>query len=157
MVRWCEWVGDNLNPLDIKYHDEEWGVPVLDDRTLFEFLILEGAQAGISWSTILNKRNNYRNAYDNFESRKVAKYVDSKQQELLQNEGIVRNRLKVAASVTNAKAFLEVQKEFGSFDKYILEFVGNITLQNNWKSLKEIPATINESATMSKDFKKSRF
>ena len=124
-----------------------------DDRTLFEFLILEGAQAGISWSTILNKRN----AYDNFESRKVAKYVDSKQQELLQNEGIVRNRLKVAASVTNAKAFLEVQKEFGSFDKYIWEFVGNITLQNNWKSLKEIPATINESDTMSKDFKNLDF
>ena len=98
---------------------------------MFEFLILEGAQAGISWSTILNKRNNYRNVYDNFESRKVAKYVDSKQQELLRNEGIVRNRLKVEASVTNAKAFLEVQKEFGSFDKYIWEFVDNITLQNN--------------------------
>jgi DNA-3-methyladenine glycosylase I len=98
---------------------------------LFEFLILEGAQAGISWSTILNKRNNYRNAYDNFESRKVAKYVDSKQQELLRNEGIVRNRLKVAASVSNAKIFLEVQKEFGNFDKYIWEFVDNITLQNN--------------------------
>jgi DNA-3-methyladenine glycosylase I len=98
---------------------------------LFEFLILEGAQAGISWLTTLNKRNNYRNAYDNFESRKVAKYVDSKQQELLQNEGIVRNRLKVWASVTNAKAFLEVQKEFGSFDKYIWKFVDNITLQNN--------------------------
>ena len=99
-----------------------------DDRTLFEFLILEGAQAGISWSTILNKRNNYRNAYDNFESRKVAKYVDSKQQKLLRNKGIVRNRLKVTASVTKAKAFLEVQKEFGSFDKYIWKFVGNITL-----------------------------
>ena len=131
MVRRCEWVGDNSNLLDIKYHDEEWSVPVHDDRTLFEFLILEGAQAGISWSSILNKRNNYRNAYDNFESKKVVKYVDSKQQELLRNEGIVRNRLKVAASVTNAKAFLEVQKEFGSFDKYIWEFVGNITLQNN--------------------------
>ena len=131
MVRRCEWVGDNSNPLDIKYHDEEWGVPFHDDRTLFEFLILEGAQAGISWSTILNKLNNYRNAYDIFESRKVAKYVDSKQQELLRNEGIVRNHLKVAASVTNAKAFLEVQKEFGSFDKYIWKFVGNITLKNN--------------------------
>jgi DNA-3-methyladenine glycosylase I len=98
---------------------------------LFEFLTLEGAYAGISWSTILNKRNNYRNAYDNFEPRKVAKYVDFKQQKLLQNEGIVRNHLKVAASVTNTKAFLEVQKEFGSFDKYIWEFVENITLQNN--------------------------
>ena len=97
MLRRCEWVGDNSNPLDIKYHDEEWSVPVHDDRTLFEFLILEGAQAGISWSTILNKRNNYRNAYYNFEPRKVAKYVDSTQQELLRNEGIVRNHLKVAA------------------------------------------------------------
>jgi DNA-3-methyladenine glycosylase I len=131
LVRRCEWVGDNSNPIDIKCHDEEWGIPVHDDRTLFEFLILEGAQAGISWSTTLNKRNNYRNAYDNFESWKVAKYVDSKQQKFLQNEGIVRNRLKVAASVTNAKAFLDVQKEFGSFDKYIWEFIGNITLQNN--------------------------
>ena len=131
MLRRCEWVGDNSNPLDIKYHDEEWGVPVHDDRTLFEFLILEGAQAGISWSSILNKRNNYRNAYDNPESRKVTKYIDSKQQELLLNEGIVRNCLKVAPSFTNAKASLEVQKEFGSFGKYIWEFVGNITLQNN--------------------------
>ena len=107
------------------------GVPVHDDRSLFAFLILEVAQAGISWSTILNKCNNYRNAYDNFESRKVVKYVDSKQQELLRNEGIVQNPLKVAASVTNAKAFLEVQKEFDRFDKYIWEFFGNITLQNN--------------------------
>ena len=98
---------------------------------MFEFLILEGAQAGVSWSTILNKRNNYRNAYDNFESRKVTKYIDSKQQELLRNEGIVRNRLKVAPSFTSAEAFLEVQKEFGSFDKYIWKFVGNITLQIN--------------------------
>ena len=124
---------------------------------MFEFLILEGAQAGISWSTILNKRNNYRNAYDNFESRKVAKYVDSKQQELLRNEGIVRNRLKVAPSFTSAEAFLEVQKEFGSFDKYIWKFVGNITLQNNWKSLKEIRATIKESEMMNKDFKNLDF
>ena len=124
---------------------------------MFEFLILEGDQVGISWSTILNKRNNYRNAYYNFESRKVAKYVDSKQQALLWNEGIVQNRLKVAASVTKAKAFLEVQKEFGSFDKYIWEFVGNITLQNNWKSLKEIPGTINEWDTMNNDFKTPDF
>jgi len=153
----CEWVGDKSKPLDIKYHDEEWGVPVHDDRILFEFLILEGAQAGLSWSTILNKRNNYRKAYDNFEPSKVAKYVDPKQKELLQNEGIVRNRLKVAASVTNAKAFLEVQKEFGSFDKYIWGFVGDKPLQNNWKSMKEIPATTNESDTMSKDLKKRGF
>jgi DNA-3-methyladenine glycosylase I len=110
VVRRCEWVGDKSNPLDIIYYDEEWYVPVHHDRTLFEFLILEGVQAEISWLTTLNKRNNYRNACDNFESRKVAKYVDSKEQELLQNEGIVRNRLKAGASVTNAKAFLEVQK-----------------------------------------------
>ena len=131
VLRRCEWVGDNSNLLDIKYHKEEWSVPAHNDRNLFEFLTLEGAYAGISWSTILNKRNNYRKAYDNFEPRKVEKYVDSKQQELLRNEGIVRNRLKVAASVTNSKAFLEVQKEFGSFYKYIWGFVGNITLQNN--------------------------
>ena len=116
MVTRCEWVSNNSKPLYIKYHDEEWGVSVHDDRILFEFLSLEGAQAGLSWSTILNKRNNYRKAYDNFEPRKVEKYVDSKQQKLLRNEGIVRNRLKVAASVINAKAFLEVQKEFDSFD-----------------------------------------
>ena len=131
VVTRCEWVGNKLKPLDIKYQDQEWGVPVHDDRTLFEFSILEGAQARLSWSTILNKRHNYRKAYGNFDFRKVAKYVDSKQQELLQNEGIVLNRLKVVASVTNTKAFLELQKEFGSFEKYILEFVGNINLQNN--------------------------
>lgn len=153
----CEWADNKSKPLDIKYHDEEWGVPVHDDRALFEFLILEGAQAGLSWSTILNKRKNYRKAYDNFEPRKVAKYLDSRQKELLQNEGIVRNRLKVAASVTNAKAFLEVQKEFGSFDKYIWAFVGNNPIQNKWKTLKEIPATTNESDVMSKDLKRRGF
>lgn len=157
MVKRCEWVSNNSKSLDIKYHDEEWGVPVHNDRVLFEFLILEGAQAGLSWSTILNKRNNYRKAYDNFEPRKVAKYDATRQKELLQNEGIVRNRLKVAASVTNAKAFLEVQKEFGSFDKYIWGFVGNQTIQNKWKTLKEIPATTNESDAMSKDLKKRGF
>lgn len=153
----CAWLGQNGKLLDIKYHDEEWGVPVHDDRTLFEFLILEGAQAGLSWTTILKKRDNYRKAYDNFEPGKVAKYADPKQQELLQNEGIVRNRLKVAASVTNAKAFLEVQKEFGSFDNFIWGFVGNKTIQNSWKSLKAIPATTNESDAMSKDLKKRGF
>ena len=157
MVKRCEWADNKSKPLDIKYHDEEWGVPVHDDRTLFEFLILEGAQAGLSWSTILNKRNNYRKAYDNFEPRRVAKYVESRQKELLQNEGIVRNRLKVAASITNAKAFLEVQKEFGSFDKYIWGFVGSKAIQNKWKTLKEIPATTIESDLMSKDLKKRGF
>ncbi|MZH03184.1 MAG: DNA-3-methyladenine glycosylase I [Nitrospinae bacterium] len=157
MVKRCEWADNKSKPLDIKYHDEEWGVPVHDDRTLFEFLILEGAQAGLSWSTILNKRNSYRKVYDNFDPRKVAKYPDSRQKELLQNEGIVRNRLKVAASITNAKAFLEVQKEFGSLDKYIWGFVEKKVIKNKWKTLKEIPATTIKSDTMSKDLKKRGF
>lgn len=155
----CGWLEYNGYPseLYVAYHDEEWGVPVHADRLLFEFLILEGAQAGLSWATILNKRENYRKAYDNFDPNKVAKYDDTKHQELLQNEGIVRNRLKVAASITNAKAFLEVQKEFGSFDKYIWGFVGGKTIQNQWKSLKELPATTKESDAMSKDLKKRGF
>ncbi len=155
----CAWLQYSGYPADfyIAYHDEEWGVPVHDDRLLFEFLILEGAQAGLSWVTILKKRDNYRKAYDNFDPAKVAKYDDAKQQELLQNAGIVRNRLKVAASIGNAKAFLEVQKEFGSFDKYIWGFVGGKTTQNSWKSLKELPATTQESDIMSKDLKKRGF
>ena len=150
-------MGNNSKPLDIKYHDEEWGVPVHDERTLFEFLILEGAQAGLSWTTILKKRENYRKAYDNFNPKKVSKYNDTKQQELLLNEGIVRNRLKVAASVTNAKAFIAVQKEFGGFDKYIWGFVGGKAMQNRWESLEALPATTKESETMSKDLKKRGF
>ena len=157
MVKRCAWVEHSSKPADIKYHDEEWGVPLHDDRALFEFLILEGAQAGLSWTTILNKRENYRKAYDNFNPKKVYKYNDSKQRELLLNEGIVRNRLKVAASVTHAKAFIAVQKEFGSFDKYIWGFVGGKPIQNRWKSLKEIPAMTKESDAMSKDLKKRGF
>jgi DNA-3-methyladenine glycosylase I len=157
MIKRCTWVGHNSKPLDIKYHDEEWGVPVHDDKTLFEFLILEGAQAGLSWTTILNKRENYRKAYNKFDPKKVAKFDDAKQLKLLQDPGIVRNRLKVAASVTNAKAFLEVQKEFGSFDKYIWGFIGGKTLKNKWKSMDQIPATTKESDTMSKDLKKRGF
>ncbi len=155
----CAWLDHfgKVTELDIKYHDEEWGVPIHDDRLLFEFLILEGAQAGLSWTTILNKRDNYRKAYDNFEPRKVAKYSEAKQQKLLSNPGIVRNRLKVSASITNAKAFLNVQKEFGSFDKYIWGFVDNQPKQNNWKSLEEISATTQESDAMSKDLKKRGF
>jgi DNA-3-methyladenine glycosylase I len=155
----CQWLQYNGYPSDfyIKYHDEEWGVPVHDDRLLFEFLIFEGAQAGLSWVTILKKRDSYRKAYDNFDPEKVAQYDDAKQQELLQNEGIVRNRLKVAASIGNAKAFLDVQKEFGSFDKYIWRFVGGKTIQNKWKSLNELPATTNKSDAMSKDLKKRGF
>jgi DNA-3-methyladenine glycosylase I len=159
MKKRCEWLtyGSKPSELDIEYHDEEWGVPLHDDRTLFEFLILEGAQAGLSWSTILKKRDNYRKAYDNFTVKKVAKYDDAKQKELLLNKGIVRNRLKVAASIDNAKAFLKVQKEFGCFDKYVWGFVGGKTIQNNWKSIKEIPVSTIESESMSKDLKKRGF
>ncbi|MCG8405458.1 MAG: DNA-3-methyladenine glycosylase I [Phycisphaerales bacterium] len=155
----CAWLYWNKAPSEeyVHYHDEEWGVPVHDDRRLFEFLILEGAQAGLSWETILKKRDNYRKAYDRFDPVKVAKYSQAKQQKLLQNEGIVRNRLKVAASVGNAKAFLAVQKEFGSFDAYIWAFVGGRTIQNKWKTLKDIPATTKESDAMSKDLKKRGF
>jgi DNA-3-methyladenine glycosylase I len=156
----CEWLnynGKEAPDFYVKYHDEEWGVPIHDDGLLFEFLILEGAQAGLSWVTILKKRDSYRKAYDNFDPVKIAKYDDAKQQELLQNEGIVRNRLKVAASIGNAKAFLAVQKEFASFDKYIWSFVGAKPIQNKWKSLKEVPATTKESDAMSKDLKKRGF
>ncbi|MFT4578120.1 MAG: DNA-3-methyladenine glycosylase I [Nitrospinales bacterium] len=159
MVKRCAWVGHNYKPteLDVKYHDEEWGVPVHDDKTLFEFLILEGAQAGLSWTTILKKRENYRMAYNKFDPKKVAKFDNAKQQKLLQDQGIVRNRLKVAASVTNARAFLEVQKEFGSFDKYIWGLIGGKTLKNKWKSMDQVPATTKESDAMSKDLKKRGF
>ena len=155
----CAWLKcDGSTPeLYIKYHDEEWGVPIHDDKLLFEFLILEGTQAGLNWLTILKKRNNYRKAYDNFHPVKVAKYNDDKQQELLQNKGIIRNRLKVAASIVNAKAFLEVQKEFGSFDNYIWKFTNGTIIQNNRKSLKELPVTTAISDTMSKDLKKRGF
>ena len=135
----------------IDYHDKEWGVPVHDDRLLFEFLILEGAQAGLSWSTILNKRENYRKAFDGFDPSKVARYGEARIQKLLQNEGIVRNRLKVAAAVANAKAFLAVQKEFGSFDAYIWRFVDGRPVRNAWREISEIPARSAISDAMSKD------
>jgi DNA-3-methyladenine glycosylase I len=155
----CAWLDYSKSPneLYIKYHDEEWGVAIHDDRHLFEFLILEGAQAGLSWSTILNKRDNYRKAYDNFDPVKVSKYNHDKQLELLQNAGIVRNKLKINASIINAKAFLEVQKELGSFDKYIWGFSEYRTVQNQWKSLQDIPVTTKESDAMSKDLKKHGF
>lgn len=155
MTRRCEWCGDD--PLYVAYHDEEWGVPVHDDRRLFEMLILEGAQAGLSWSTILKKRENYRKAFNHFDARKIAKYDKTKIAKLLADPGIVRNRLKIAATVQNARAFLEVQKEFGSFDRYIWQFVGGKPKQNRWKSLKEIPAKTAESDAMSKDLKKRGF
>ena len=135
----------------IQYHDREWGVPQHDDRTLFEFLVLEGAQAGLSWSTILEKRDNYRRAFDRFDARKVARYDARKVRKLLADAGIVRNRLKIAAAIQNAKAFLAVQKEFGSFDAYIWRFVGGRPIRNAWKRLERIPARTPESDAMSKD------
>jgi DNA-3-methyladenine glycosylase I len=148
----CAWArGENY----IAYHDEEWGVPLHDDRALFEFLILEGAQAGLSWSTILNKRENYRQAFDGFDPEKVARYTQRKLTALLQNEGIVRNRLKVNAAVTNAKAFLAVQKEFGTFDAYIWSFTGGKTLQNRWRD--KVPASTPESDAISKSLRKRGF
>ncbi len=155
MKKRCAWV--NSDPLYIDYHDDEWGVPVHDDRLLFEFLILEGAQAGLSWLTILKKRDNYRKAFDNFDARKIARYNAAKLKKLLVDPGIVRNRLKIAAAVQNAKAFLAVQNEFGSFDAYIWQFVGGRQTINRWKVLKEIPAKTAESDVMSKDLKKRGF
>ncbi len=151
----CAWCGSDL--LYIEYHDKEWGVPLHDDTRLFEMLVLEGAQAGLSWITILRKRQNYRKAFDNFNAKKIAGYGRKKINELLKNEGIVRNRLKIEATVSNAKAFLEVQKEFGSFDKYIWQFVAGKPKHNSPASLKGIPATTAESDAMSKDLKKRGF
>lgn len=146
----CAWVPD-IYPLYIQYHDEEWGVPVHEDRLLFEFLLLEGAQAGLSWSTILNKRENYRRAFDGFDAEQVAFYDDRKIAQLLADPGIVRNRLKINAAVTNARAFLAVQGEFGSFDAYIWQFVGGKPRQNAWRTLQELPARTAESDALSKD------
>lgn len=151
----CEWAGSE--PLYVAYHDQEWGVPQHDDAKLFEMLILEGAQAGLSWSTILNKRENYRKAFADFDPQKVAGFEDAKIAELLKNPGIVRNRLKINAAVQNAKALLEVQDEFGSFDAYIWGFVGGEPKVNAWKSLSEIPAQTPESEAMSKDLKQRGF
>ncbi len=151
----CSWAG--IDPLYQKYHDEEWGVPVHNDGKLLEMLILEGAQAGLSWITILRKRENYRKAFDNFDAKKIVNYNSKKIKELLQNEGIVRNKLKIAAAIQNTKCFLEIQKEYGSFDKYIWQFVGGKQIINKWKSPKEIPAKTKESDAMSKDLKKRGF
>lgn len=151
----CDWVSSD--PLYIEYHDKEWGVPVHDDRTMFEFLLLEGMQAGLSWITILRKRENFRKAFDNFEAKKIAKYGKRKLAHLMNDAGIIRNRLKIQAAVANAKAFLEVKKEFGSFSKYLWQFVGGKTKMSRWKSIKEIPATSKESDAMTKDLKKRGF
>jgi len=151
----CSWCGDD--PLYVAYHDEEWGVPVYDDRTLFEFLILEGAQAGLSWSTILKKREGYRAALDGFDPAMVARYDERKTAELLADAGIVRNRLKVASAVSNAHAFLTVQEEYGSFSNYIWAFVDGAPIQNEWRTLAQIPAKTQLAETISKDLKKRGF
>lgn len=151
----CGWCG--TDPLYVAYHDNEWGVPVFDDRTLFEFLILEGAQAGLSWSTILKKREGYRRAFDAFHPEKVARFNQQKIADLLDDPGIVRNRLKVASAVSNARAFLEVRIEHGSFSDYIWSFVDGEPIQNAWRSLSEVPATTPLAETISKDLKKRGF
>ncbi|MFY9950468.1 MAG: DNA-3-methyladenine glycosylase I [Candidatus Sulfotelmatobacter sp.] len=150
----CAWAQTELMT---RYHDEEWGVPVHDDRTLFEFLILEGAQAGLSWETILNKRENYRAAFDDFDARRIALYDRRKIGQLLKNPGIVRNRLKIASAVRNAQAMLRVQKEFGSFDSYIWQFVDGRPRVNSWKTRQRVPASTPQSDAMSKDLKKRGF
>jgi DNA-3-methyladenine glycosylase I len=147
----CSWCGDA--PLYVAYHDEEWGVPVFDDRTLFEFLILEGAQAGLSWSTILNKRENYRRAFDDFDAEKVARYDGTKIAALLSDPGIVRNQLKIGSAVTNAQAFLKVREAWGSFANYIWSFVDGRPIQNSWRALSEIPAKTPLAEAISKDLK----
>lgn len=152
----CEWAEGSFDEY-IAYHDEEWGVPVHDDRTHFEFLILEGAQAGLSWSTILKKRNGYREAFAGFDPEIVAGYTESKIEELLQNPGIVRNRLKVKSAVQNAKQFLKIQEKFGSFDTYIWQFVDNKPVINHWNSLSDVPAKTEVSDRISKDLKKRGF
>jgi len=151
----CEWVGSD--PLMIDYHDKEWGVPVHDDTKLFEFLVLDAMQAGLSWMTVLKKRENFRKAFDNYDIKKIARYDDKKFEELLLDKGIIRNRQKINASIQNAKAFLEVQKEFGSFDVYIWQFVGGQTIKNSWTKLSDLPPNTPESDTMSKDMKRRGF
>jgi len=148
----CAWA-EGGNELYIQYHDREWGVPVHDDRTQFEFLILEGAQAGLSWSTVLNKREGYRKAFANFDPVKVARFSEKKIETLIQNPSIIRNRLKITSAVNNARAFLAIRKEFGSFDDYIWAFVGGKPLQNRWKAMADVPATSPESDALSKDLK----
>ena len=151
----CDWLTDDA--AYIAYHDTEWGVPVHDDRKLFEMLILEGAQAGLSWLTVLRKRENYREAYEGFDRAKIAQWDQVKIESLLKNPGIIRNRLKVEAAKTNARACLQVVKEFSSFDAYIWSFVGGSPIRNSWKNLQEIPATSTESDTMSRELRKRGF
>jgi len=154
-MRRCEWA--NKSDLEQSYHDNEWGVPIHDDRSLFEFLILEGAQAGLSWSTILKKREGYRKAFDDFDARKIAKYSKIDISRLLHDSGIIRNRLKIGATITNARAFLQLQKEAGSFDNYIWQFVHGKPIQNLWEKITDIPSNTTESDAMSKDLKRRGF
>ena len=151
----CNW--SNKTQIYRDYHDYEWGVPVHEDGKLFEAIVLDGAQAGLSWETILNKRENYREAFDNFDVEKVSRYDQDKIDELLQNSGIIRNRLKIKSAISNAKAFIEIQKEFGSFDKFLWDYVDGKTIQNRWKTLAEVPATTKLSDQISKDLKKRGF
>jgi len=151
----CPWAC--ASQLEMDYHDTEWGVPVHDDRLLFEFLILEGAQAGLSWSTVLRKRAHYRKVFDNFDAKKIARYQQSKIQKLLDDAGIIRNRLKILSAIENAKACLKIQQEFGSFDAYLWQFVGNKPRQNTWQDAAEVPAKTEASEAMSRDLKKRGF
>ena len=154
-IRRCAW--STSDPLSIAYHDQEWGVPVHDDRLLFEFLVLEGAQAGLSWLTILRRRENYRQAFDQFDPQKVALYDDEKVLELLNNPGIIRNRAKINAAIGNARAFLAIQEEFDSFDAYIWRFVGGKAIQNSWTDIAQIPARTAEAEVLSKDLVRRGF
>ena len=151
----CPWPAGKPN--DIKYHDEEWGVPLHNDKKLFEFIVLDGFQAGLSWSTILNKRENFREAFDHFNPNEIAIYDEKKIEELLNNKGIIRNKLKIRSTITNAQKFLEVQQEFGSFDAYIWKFTGGKTIVNQWKKSSQVPASTPESDAMSNDLKKRGF
>jgi len=151
----CAWAG--TNPLYIDYHDREWGVPVHDDNKLFEFLVLEGAQAGLSWLTVLKKRDSYRQAFAGFNPARVARFTDKDQQNLLQNEAIIRNRLKIQSAIINAQKFLDIQKEFGSFDTYQWQYVNGRLLQNSWSSLSEIPALTPQATALSSDLKQRGF
>ncbi|TIH15624.1 DNA-3-methyladenine glycosylase I [Marinifilum sp. JC120] len=150
----CQWAKHDL---EIAYHDTEWGVPLHDDRRHFEFLVLEGAQAGLSWLTVLKKRENYRKAFADFNPEIVARFTEDNIERLRQNEGIIRNKLKINSAVRNARSFLDIQKKFGSFDNYIWQFTDGCTIQNNWKSPEEVPAKTKEAEAMSKDLKKRGF
>jgi DNA-3-methyladenine glycosylase I len=155
MMNRCQWA--STDPLYQRYHDKEWGVPVHNDRKLFEFIILEGAQAGLSWITVLKKRAAYKEAFDNFDFNKVAKYKETKVKQLLNNAGIIRNQLKIRSAIKNAQTFIKIREEFSTFNKYIWQFVGNKPIQNKWRSMKELPATSAVSDELSKDLKKRGF